>query len=200
MNEEENIDIDLEIISRCMKGDVDTFNLIVTRYQKRMLNISYRMLGDYNDAVEVVQDAFISAYKNLKTFKGNSKFSTWLYAIVANLSRNRLKQNASRASKERYSIDDPVDTTEGQVHREHASNDSSVLDKLEKNEIQQRVQGCIDSLESEFKEVVVLRDMQGFSYDEISDMLSVAAGTVKSRIHRARSAVKDCLKKFIGEL
>lgn len=197
--EQSNLDADYEIVLRCQKGDVEAFEEIVRKYQKKMFNISYRMIGDYNEASEVVQDAFVSAYKGMKRFKGKSRFSTWLYTIVINLSKNRLKQIKTRSYHEQFSIDDPVDTDDGQVKIEPASSDLPVLEKLEKREIEQKVQGCINSLESEFREVIVLRDMQGFSYEEIGAMLKIAEGTVKSRLHRAREAVKNCLKKVIGE-
>ncbi len=194
-----NLDADYEIILCCQKGDVDAFEELVRKYQKKMFNLSYRMTGDYNDAAEVVQDAFVSAYRGIRGFKGKSRFSTWLYTIVINLSRNRLKQIKTRSHHEQFSIDDPVDTDDGQVKTEPASNDLSVLERLEKREIEQKVQGCINSLEGEFREVIVLRDIQGFSYEEIGAMLKIAGGTVKSRLHRAREAVKNCLKKAIGE-
>ena len=202
MNEREhkNIDDDLENVLRCQEGDVDAFEGIVRKYQKKMFNISYRISGDYNDAAEVAQDAFVAAYRNIKSFKGKSRFSTWLSAIVVNLSRNRLKQVRTRSLKERVSINDPLDADCGQTEKEYASSELSVLDKLERREVQLRVQGCINALDDEFKEVVVLRDIQGFSYDEISDMLEIAGGTVKSRLHRARDSIKNCLKKFVGDL
>ncbi len=200
MKEQSGVDIDYEIILRCQKGDVDAFEEIVRKYQKKMFNTSYRMIGDYNEAAEVVQDVFVSAYRNIKGFKGESKFSTWLYAIAVNLSKNRLKQIRGRAFHEQLSIDDPVDTDEGQVRTEPVCRDLSVLEKLEKKELEGKVQGCINALEAEFREVIVLRDIQGFSYEEIAAMLNIAGGTVKSRLHRAREAVRDCLKKFIGDL
>ena len=202
MNEQEheNIDDDLENVLRCQEGDVDAFEEIVRKYQKKMFNISYRITGDYNDAAEVAQDAFVAAYRNIKSFKGKSRFSTWLSAIVVNLSRNRLKQVRTRSLKERVSINDPLDADCGRTEKEYASSELSVLDKLERREVQLRVQGCINALDDEFKEVVVLRDIQGFSYEEISDMLEIAGGTVKSRLHRARDSIKNCLKKFIGDL
>ena len=165
-----------------------------------MLNISYRMLGSYEDACEVVQDAFVSAYKNIKSFEEKSRFSTWLYTIVVNLSKNRLKQLKTQTYHEQFSMDDPIVTDDGNIKAEIASNESSILEKLEKREIQQTVQNCINALENEFREVIVLRDMQGFSYNEISNMLKIAEGTVKSRLFRARDAVRDCLKKAMGVL
>jgi RNA polymerase sigma-70 factor (ECF subfamily) len=196
--ERTEIDADYGIVCRCQKGDIDAFEELVRKYEKKMFNISYRMIGDYNEVPEVVQDAFVSAWRNIKGFKWKSSFSTWLYAIAINLSKNRLKQIKNRTFREQLSIDDPVDTDDGQIRTEPASNDLSILEKLERREIEQKVQACINSLENDFREVIVLRDIQGFSYEEISAMLKTAEGTVKSRLHRARESVKNCLKKTIG--
>jgi len=193
-------DPDYETVLRCQKGDVDAFEEIVVRHQKKMFNISYRMTGDYNEAAEVVQDAFVSAYKNIQGFRGSARFSTWLYSIAINLSRNRLKQMKARSKREPFSMDDPIQTNDGEMKLDRPSNDISVPDRLERHEVEQRVHGCIKSLEDEFREVVVLRDIQGFSYSEICDMLKLAEGTVKSRLHRARESLKNCLKKYLGEL
>jgi len=193
-------DEDYEAVSLCKKGDVDVFEVLVRKYQKKMINAAYRITGSYEDACEVVQDAFVSAYKAIKGFEGKSRFETWLYTIVINLSRNRLKQTRARQQQEAFSMDDPVETEEGSIKFEHASNELSALKRLEQREIQKKVQECIRSLDDEFREVLVLRDMQGFSYDEISSMLKIADGTVKSRLFRARDAVKNCLKKMMGNL
>lgn len=193
-------DEDYEFVSLCKKGDVDAFEVLVKKHQKRMFNIAYRMMGNYEEASEIVQDAFVSAYRGIKNFRGRAKFSTWLYTIVINLSKNRLKQFKTRLHHEKYSIDNPIPTHESQIHGEPASSEPSALERLEKRETQQKVQECMDSLDGEFKEVLVLRDIQGFSYDEISDLLKVPEGTVKSRLFRAREAFKDCLKKVIGDL
>jgi RNA polymerase sigma-70 factor (ECF subfamily) len=198
--EQSKLDADHEIILRCQKGDVEAFEEIVKKYQKKMFNISYRITGDYNDSAEVVQDAFVSAYRNIRDFQGKSKFSTWLYTIVINLSRNRLKQVKTRTFHEEVSLDDPVEGVNSQIKIEPASGDVSALERLEKREIEQKVQVCINSLESDFKEVIVLRDIQGFSYGEIVALLHIAEGTVKSRLYRAREALRDCLKKAIGDL
>ena len=193
-------DEDAEIVSLCKKGDVDAFETLVIKHQKKMLNIAYRMVGNYEDACEVVQDAFVSAHKAIKTFEEKSRFSTWLYTIVINLSRNRLKQIKTQIHHEKFSLDDPILTDNGNIKVEPASDEPSVLEKLEKKDIRQKVQRCISSLDNEFREVLVLRDIQGFSYDEIGVMLRIEEGTVKSRLFRARDAVKNCLKKVLGGL
>jgi RNA polymerase sigma-70 factor (ECF subfamily) len=193
-------DEDYKFVSLCKKGDVDAFEVLVKKHQKKMLNIAYRMIGSYEEACEIVQDSFVSAYKAIRDFEGKAKFSTWLYTIVMNLSKNRLKQLKTQLYHEQVSIDDPVLTDDGNIKAEFVSNEPSILEQLEKKEFQQKVQGCINSLDDEFKDVLILRDIQGFSYDEISKMLKIAEGTVKSRLFRSREALKICLKKVIGDL
>jgi RNA polymerase sigma-70 factor (ECF subfamily) len=174
--------------------------VLVRKHQKRMLNIAYRMLGNYEEACEIVQDAFFSAYRGIKDFEEKAKFSTWLYTIVVNLSKNRLKQLNVQGYREEFSLDDPVLTGNGQIKVEHTSGETSILERLERKEIQQKVQECMNSLDYEYKEILVLRDIQGFSYDEMGDMLKIPEGTIKSRLFRARNALKDCLKKGVRDL
>jgi len=187
-------------VALCNKGDPEAFEELVRRHQKKMLNVAYRMLGNYDEACEVVQDAFVSAYTHIADFEGRSGFSTWLCSIVINLSKNRLKQLKSRLNLEPVSIDDPVSTEEGFLRIEPASGAQSPLEELEKKELQSRVQGCINRLEADFRAVLVLRDIEGFSYDEIGDALKIPSGTVKSRLFRARDTVRDCLKNAVGML
>jgi RNA polymerase sigma-70 factor (ECF subfamily) len=179
---------------------LDAFEKLVNRHQKRVLNVAFRLIGDYDDACEVAQDAFVSAYKSIKTFRGEAKFTTWLTSICVNLSKNRLKQIRSRRGHETFSLDDPVATDDGEMTIDPPSNEPSVLDLLEKRDVQDRVQDCIKALDPEHREVIVLRDMQDFSYEEIGNILKMREGTVKSRLFRAREAIKDCLKKVMGEL
>lgn len=193
-------DEDAELVSSSQRGDLQAFERLVIRHQKRMLNTAYRIVGDYDDACDIVQDAFVSAYENIDTFRGRSKFSTWLTAIIVNLSRNRLKQTRSRQGHEAFSLNEPVRTNDGEMTIDPPSKDLSVLDRMEKRDVQVRVQNCIKALDPDFREVLVLRDLQEFSYEEIGEMLKVRGGTVKSRLFRAREMVKDCLKSLFGEL
>lgn len=202
MREREQVsaDGDADLVSLCKKGNVDAFEVLVLKHQKKMINIAYRMIGNYEDACEIVQDAFISAYKGIKNFEEKAKFSTWLYTIVVNLSKNRLKQIKTQQYYEGSSVDAPTVTDKSQINVDPASGEPSIIERLERKDVQQNVQECINSLNSEFKGVIILRDIQGFSYDEISDMLKISEGTVKSRLFRARYALKDCLKKVKGIL
>jgi RNA polymerase sigma-70 factor (ECF subfamily) len=193
-------DEDLDFVTLCQEGNADAFEHLVRRHQKRMLNVAYRIIGNYDEACEVAQDAFVAAYNNIKGFQRKAAFSTWLYAICINLARNRRKRLKSRRYREGRSLDDPIATLEGERAVDPPASEPTPLERLEARDIRHHVQGCINALEVEFKEVLVLRDIQGFSYEEISAMLKVPAGTVKSRLFRAREGVKDCLKKVRGEL
>jgi RNA polymerase sigma-70 factor (ECF subfamily) len=193
-------DPDAALVASAREGDLSAFEALVSRHQKRMLNISFRIVGEYDDACEVTQDAFVSAYRNLKGFRQESKFSTWLTSITVNLSRNRLRRMKVHEARVPFSLDAPIRTGDGEVMPDPPSREPLVLDRLEKEDIQKKVQDCIKAVEPDFREVLVLRDMQDLSYEEIGAMLRLAAGTVKSRLFRAREAMRDCLKKAMGRL
>lgn len=195
-----NDDEDTTVVLLCQKGDADAFEVLVDRHQKRMLNLAYRMLGDYDEACDVVQEAFISAYRAIRSFRRDAKFSTWLYGIVVNHSKNRLKQMESRSRHESTSLDDPIESDERSLQRQIRDCGESAVEQLEKKEIEARVQECIRVLDTGYREVLVLRDIQGFSYEEIGEMLKLPEGTVKSRLFRARNALKDCLVNALGDL
>jgi RNA polymerase sigma-70 factor (ECF subfamily) len=193
-------DDDIEYVVLCQKGDTEAFAVLVERHQKKMLNIAYRMTGNYDDACDVVQEAFLSAYRTLKSFRRESRFSTWLYRIVVNRTKNRLLQLKTRSHRESQTLDDPPDMEGGKPFCQMASGDVPLIEQIEKQELYEKMQVCIGSLDEEHREVLVLRDIQGFSYDEIRDILKVPDGTVKSRLFRARTALKDCLVKILGDL
>jgi RNA polymerase sigma-70 factor, ECF subfamily len=188
-------DDDATLVSSAQAGDLHAFEQLVTKHQKKMLNIAYRLIGDYDDACEVVQDAFVSAHKNIRMFRGDAKFRTWLTTITLNLSKNRLKQIRSRHGHEAFSLNDPIQTDDGTMTMDPSSKEPSVLERMESQDIRTRVQDCIKALDTDFREVLILRDMQEFSYEEIGSMLKVREGTVKSRLFRAREMIKECLKK-----
>jgi len=199
-NEQIASDEDHELVSLCKNGDIAAFEALVKKYQKKVFNIAFRMIGNYDDACEVAQDTFVSAYRSIKQFKGMSKFSTWLHTIAVNLSKNRRRQLGTKHYHEQFSMDDPLVTEEGRINVETASGDPSPQERLEGEEAQQKIQDCINRLDDEFREVLILRDIQGFSYEEISSMLNIAEGTVKSRLFRAREEIKQLLRKILGEL
>jgi RNA polymerase sigma-70 factor (ECF subfamily) len=193
-------DDDADFVARCRKGDTEAFAVLVRRHQKKMLNVAFRMIGDYDEACDVVQEAFLSAYRAIGKFRGDARFSTWLCGIVLNHSRSHLKQKAARLRHEAGSLEDPVKSKDESLTNEPHSPEISVLERIEKRELEAKVQECIGLLDGEQREVLILRDIQEFSYEEIGVMLKLPEGTVKSRLFRARSALKGCLSRVFGDL
>jgi RNA polymerase sigma-70 factor (ECF subfamily) len=190
------VDDDLKYVAACRKGDAEAFSVLVARHSQKTLNIAYRMLGDYDEACDVTQEAFLAAFRSIGKFKGEAKFSTWLHRIVMNFAKNRIKTRQSQWSREGASLDGAGECAVCLA----ASSESNPAEKLERRELEAQIQKCIDALEGEFREVLVLRDIQGFAYEEIREVLQIPDGTVKSRLSRARLSMKDCLKKVIGDL
>lgn len=195
---------DGELVSACRSGDAESsaraFECLVSRHQKAMLNLAYRVVGDYDEACEVVQDAFVAAYKHLGTFRGEARFSTWLTTITLNHARNGLVRIKARRSHEAYSLDAALKTEDGERRQDPPSLAPSVLEQMEAAAVRQKIKSCMDTLPPDFREVLVLRDLQEHSYQEIGAMLKVREGTVKSRLFRAREGIKDCLKRAMGAL
>ena len=196
-------DEDLEWVLLCQNGDVEAFGVLVSRYQKKMLNVAYRMIGNYEESCDVVQEAFLSAFRAIKKFRREARFSTWLYGIVLNSTKNRIQQ--LNRMNTRFCSDGacPGDPLEGEGDGYGCGTaavlQESVLEKLEKKELEARVQECIGCLDDDHREIVVLRDIQGLSYDEIVVTLGIPLGTVRSRLFRARNTLKDLLFSRIGD-
>jgi RNA polymerase sigma-70 factor (ECF subfamily) len=191
-------DDDAEYVIQCQKGHVDAFEMLVERHQKKMINIAYRMTGNYDEACDITQEAFLSAYRAIRKFRGEAKFSTWLTGITINHAKNRLRQMQSQSYHEVVSLDDPAETASGTY--DPPSREVPALEQLEQKEVQAKVQGCINILDNEYKQVLVLRDIEGFSYEDIGAILKIPDGTIKSRLYRARDSVKNCLKKILGDI
>jgi RNA polymerase sigma-70 factor (ECF subfamily) len=191
---------DTALVRACRAGDLTAFECLVERHQRMMINVAFRMTGVYEDACDIVQDAFIAAWRKLGDFRGDAKFSTWLTTIVINLARNRLQQIQQSNKRQAYSLNAPLPGSHDEQMPDLPSGERSVLEQLEEAELRQALKGCVESLTPEFREVLVLRDMQEMSYDEVAEALKLREGTVKSRLFRARDAVRDCLKKAVGSL
>jgi RNA polymerase sigma-70 factor (ECF subfamily) len=193
-------DEDAVLVASWRHGELASFEALVGKYQKRMLNIAFRITGDYEDACEVAQDVFVAAYRGIDAFRGAARFSTWLTSITLNLSRNRLQQVRVKRRNEAYSLDGPAHGEDfGSVH-ERSSPAPSALEQLETRTLHAKLKECINALSVDFRETIVLRDMQDFSYDEICAILNIREGTVKSRLFRAREMVKECMKRAVGEV
>lgn len=178
------------IIKAVVNGEVELFSLLIERYQDRVYSTTYRMLGNREDALDISQEVFLKVYKKLSSFNYNSAFSTWLFKITANKCRDLLRHRKTKINKNKVSLEQSQEN--GFQFEDDDNPEKSYLEKeAEKNIIQ-----LINNLKTEFKEVIVLRDIEDFSYREISEILSIQPGTVKSRISRARKYLKDNIIKL----
>ena len=189
---------DMELVAAVRTGDTAAFELLVRRHQRTMLHVATGVVGSYEDACEVVQDAFVAAYKGLASFRGEARFSTWLTTITLNHARNRIGALANRRRREGRSIDDPGPGGEEGTRTDPPSSAPSALEAMEEKALREQIERCIASLPVEFREVLVLRDLEERSYEEIGAAVGVREGTVKSRLFRAREGVRECLKRAMG--
>ena len=179
------------LIEKSKKGDIVAFEKLIETYQTKVFNIAYNMLNNYDDANDVAQEVFIRVYKSIKNFKGESSFSTWLYRITTNVCLDEIRK---RKNRNVVSIDEDIPFDDGEVTRQIVD-DSPTPDIIaEKKELREIVNDAIDKLSEEHKTVIVLRELQGLSYEEISNIINCPERTVKSRINRARGALKNILK------
>ena len=170
------------IIKQVLEGDVNAFEGLVKEYEKNVYNLALRMTGDPEDAADMAQDAFIKAYNSLGSFRGDSKFSVWLYRIVSNLCLDFL-----RSRKRRPTVSLSVENDEGEdMEFEIADESQSPETLLEQKLTREAVRCGLDSLPPEQRQILLLREIQGLSYEEIAQVLELETGTVKSRIFRAR--------------
>lgn len=188
---------DIELITVFKAGDKTAFDTLVLRHKDMVFNLCYRFLGDFQDANDTAQDVFIKAYKALKRFRAESSFSTWIYRIALNTCKNRIKSLEHRYRKQTKSLDNPGKGRNDNSPMEIADDSPSPPEALESKERSMIIQKAIHSLPKAKKEMVLLRDMEGLSYEEIMNITGLNIGTVKSKIARARSDLREKLKGVI---
>jgi len=187
--------IQREVIESCKAGNEKAFAEIVLHYQKRVFNIAYRMLGNLEEAKDLSQEVFISVFESIKDLKEEIKFESWLTAITLNHCRNRWKYLKRRQYFNSESLDDPVETEDGTMPRAVADPSDNPETLYEKKMIQQFIQKGLLQLKEDQRELLILRDLQGFSYEEMGEALGLPEGTIKSKLHRARMDLKEVLEK-----
>jgi RNA polymerase sigma-70 factor (ECF subfamily) len=194
LNLEINSRMKSELIARFQKGDNYAFDQLVRRYKEPLLSFIYRFIGEINESEDIVQETFYRVYKNKHYYKEVAKFSTWIYTIAGNLAKTELRR---RRRRKIFSI-----------HKETAAEkDIDLPDKKsdpekEVNTIltEKVIHKAISSLPPKFRQVIILRDIQGFSYEEISGIIKVPLGTVKSRVNRARLRLQEDLSFLLEDL
>ena len=177
---------DAEYVQKLQGGQTDAFEALIRRHEKTIFNLVYRMLGDYDEAAETAQEVFLSAYRAIGQFRGDANFSTWLYRIALNHATTRRKSMNTRHQRQV-----PIESTEPM-----SDSQPGPAESMEKKEIRETVQRALNSLSADDASVILLRDLQDVPYDEVARVLEVPVGTVKSRLHRARQALKSELASY----
>lgn len=180
------------LIRKCKNGDINSFELLIEQYQKKVFNIAFRMMGNQEDASDIAQEVFIRVYKSIKNFKEESSLSTWIYRIATNVCLDELRK---RKKNNIISINSTLQLDDSELTLELEDPGDRPDELLQKKELCREIQEAIECLNEEHKAVIVLRDINGLSYEEISKILQCSLGTVKSRINRARSSLKSILLK-----
>ena len=178
---------DAECVKRVQRGDTQSFEILVRRHQKTTFNLIYRFLGDYDEATETAQEVFLSAYSSIQQFRGDANFATWLYRIAFNHASSRRKSLNSKLQRHVALEDDVV-----------ADCSADPETSAERREIQQCVQQALNSLDRDDAQIILLRDLQDVRYEDIAETLDVPVGTVKSRLHRARQALRASLAPYFS--
>ncbi len=197
-------DLDDELMERYRAGDENAFTLLVRRHQQPLVNFIARFINDRDGAEDLAQETFIRIFKASRRYKpGRAQFKTWMYHIATNLCKNELR---NRGRRDRYRVDNVVDGDgDGGDSEQIDLIESAPADvafqpevALERKELHDAIQTAIAELPEQYRVPLVLRDLQGLSYDEISEVLELRSGTTKSRINRARLMLKDKLQSFVS--
>ena len=185
---------DEDLIERFQKGDLYAFDLIVKRYKEQLLNFVYRFVGNQEEAEDIVQETFLRVYRKRKAYKRIAKFSTWIYTIAGNLSRTELRR---RKRRKLFSVTDMGYEDRDYEISDEGYNPENHVEGVIQEEI---IHAEINNLSPKFREVIILRDVQELSYEEISKIIRVPIGTVKSRVNRGRLKLQSQLKYLMKKM
>ena len=186
--------IDQKLVEKSQRGDKKAFSMLVEKYQRRLTRLLSRMVRDQSEIEDIVQDSFIKAYRAINNFRGDSAFYTWLYRIGINTAKNHLVKLGKRPkAMNDVEIEEIENFEDAPDLRNHETPESTMMS----SEIVASVNQTIEALPSELREAISLREMDGLSYEEISDLMNCPIGTVRSRIFRAREVIAEKLKPLI---
>ena len=184
---------DKEIIERVKNGDKKAYDLLVLKYQQRVINLISRFVKNYADALDISQETFIKAYKALPNFRGESAFYTWLYRIAVNTAKNHLTVQSRKITKSDYDVAE-IEQIEGNMTLTEQTTPENLLIK---DELQETVLNTIENLPEDLKSAIMLREIEGLSYEEIAAVMECPVGTVRSRIFRARETIDNKIKPLL---
>lgn len=183
-----------QLVKKSLQGDTRAFEQLVMQYQNKIYALAYRYMGNEEDAYDMSQEAFIKAYRSLRTFKGDSSFGTWIYRVTTNVCLDELRRRKRRINP--LSLDEPLATSEGDEIDKEVIDTSPTADIIyEHKEFSRYIQQLLDQMKPEQKTVIILRDIMELSYEEIAEVLDCSMGTVKSRLSRARNILRKKLSE-----
>jgi RNA polymerase sigma-70 factor (ECF subfamily) len=182
------MDADIELVKQTLRGDKEGFEKLVYLYQDKVYSLCYRYSGNEEDAFDLAQEAFIKAYRSLSTFKGKSRFSTWLYRVTTNVCLDELRRR--RRDIQSQSLDQPVTGSDGEMNRIILDESQSIDTWYETKEQAEYIQSLLNELKPDHRMVLLLKDIMELSYEEISQVLNISTGTIKSRLSRARDLLR----------
>ena len=185
--------VDEELVARAQKGDRKAFDLLVLKYQQKVAGLISRYVRDPSETLDVVQEAFLKAYRALPSFRGDSAFYTWLYRIAINTVKNHLVAQGRRPPGDDVEAETAVQMDVGVRLKEIGTPESHVLT----DEIARTVQQALDELPEDLRTAIILRELEGLSYEEIATAMDCPIGTVRSRIFRAREAIDKRLQPLL---
>ncbi|MBI5479668.1 MAG: sigma-70 family RNA polymerase sigma factor [Deltaproteobacteria bacterium] len=184
------------LIRRLRERDEVAFSEVVRLYQHKVYNLLYRMIGSHEEAEDLAQEVFVTVFKSIDTFRGESKFSTWLYRVAANHCKNRIKYLSRRSRTSGDGLDGVPEHSMEDAGSAPLQSHIDAPDKiLEGLQLEKLLAQAIASLDEEHRLLIVLRDVEELSYQEIGEITSLNEGTVKSRLHRARMAIKEHIER-----
>ena len=187
---------DIELVKKTISGDRQAYRELVEKYQQRIYSIAYGVLHNREDSLDVCQDVFIKAFRKLDKFRGDSSFYTWLYRIAINMAIDYRRKRKITVEVEFNDALKPDEEIEKQLLKTQAENPSETLDRKEINKL---VMEAIQTLPDEQKTVLILREIEGLSYDEIAETVGISIGTVMSRLHYGRKKLRDIFFSHISE-
>ncbi len=179
-----------ELIQSAKNGNAVAFEQLIEKHQQRIFSIAYRIAGNQEDAADMAQEVLVKVFRNLKHFRGDSKFSTWLYRVATTTCLDEQKKQRRHTA---YSLDQELETEEGSVANQVRDTAPTPEEATEQKALRNAIHLAIGKLKDEHKKVILLREVQGLSYEEIARVLQCSEGTVKSRINRARENLKKIL-------
>jgi RNA polymerase sigma-70 factor (ECF subfamily) len=189
-------DVDAELVARVQRGDKQAFDLLVLKYQRKIMRLLSRMIRDPGEIEDVAQEAFIKAYRALPQFRGESAFYTWLYRIAINTARNWLAQNNRRPSTPSAQENEDGETFDATDNLTDSSNPES---EMASRQIADTVNKAMNDLPEDLRNAIVMREIDGMSYEDIAESMNCPIGTVRSRIFRAREAIATRLRPLLGD-